>query len=90
MNRFNRRKFLKLLGLSGAAVSVAGFLSSCSKGTSARVVIVGGGFGGATCAKYLLRFDSSLQKPWRTIRKFLPVRSVTWSLAICRRGQYQS
>lgn len=61
MNRFNRRRFLKLLGLSGALPSAAGFLSSCSKGTSARVVIVGGGFGGATCAKYLLRFDSSLQ-----------------------------
>ena len=61
MKRFNRRRFLKLLGYSGVLPSAAGFLSSCSKGTSARVVIVGGGFGGATCAKYLLRFDSSLQ-----------------------------
>ena len=61
MNHFNRRKFCKLLGVSAVQLSVASLLSSCSKGTSARVVIVGGGFGGATCAKYLLRFDSSLQ-----------------------------
>jgi sulfide dehydrogenase [flavocytochrome c] flavoprotein subunit len=28
--------------------------------SGARVIVVGGGFGGATCAKYLKRFDSSL------------------------------
>ena len=29
-------------------------------GTKARVVVIGGGFGGATCAKYLRRADPSL------------------------------
>jgi len=61
MKHFSRRKFLKLMAGSGAMVSAAGLLHSCGKGTSSRVVIVGGGFGGATCARYLLRFDNSLE-----------------------------
>ena len=61
MNSFNRRKFIKLLGATGVSLSASNLLSACSKSTSARVVIVGGGFGGATCAKYLHRFDNSLK-----------------------------
>jgi len=60
MNKINRRKFFKLLGAGGTLLSTAGLLSACSQGTTARVVIVGGGFGGATCAKYLHRFDDRL------------------------------
>jgi len=60
MKNYSRRKFIKLLGGTGAALSTAGLLSSCIKTTSARVVIVGGGFGGSTCAKYLRSFDGAL------------------------------
>ena len=49
-----RRDFLKLAG----AASLAGCASSAP--TKARVVIVGGGFGGATAAKYLRMWDSSV------------------------------
>lgn len=38
----------------------SGLLGSCSKKASARIIIVGGGFGGSTCSKYLHRFDSQL------------------------------
>ena len=56
-----RRSFLKLAG----AASVAGalpVLSGCASGvpSKARVVIVGGGFGGATAAKYLRLWDPSI------------------------------
>lgn len=45
---FNRREFLKTLGVSAA-------LYGCAGGVKARghVVVIGGGFGGATAAKYL-------------------------------------
>ncbi|MBI3778594.1 MAG: FAD-dependent oxidoreductase, partial [Gammaproteobacteria bacterium] len=60
MSQITRRDFLKIAG----AASAAGVLGHASlaraaeggKG-SARVVIIGGGFGGATCAKYLRRLD---------------------------------
>lgn len=56
-----RRKFIQLIGGSTALVAASGLLSSCSKAPDkARVVIIGGGFGGSTCAKYLQRFNSNL------------------------------
>ncbi|MFP3873120.1 MAG: FCSD flavin-binding domain-containing protein [Thiohalophilus sp.] len=61
MNRVNRRQFIQLLG--GASVLASSFtLTACSTQPTAsgRVVIIGGGFGGATCAKYLQRFDPDL------------------------------
>ena len=47
-----RREFLKALGATGLAASALG---GCAGGTRAgpRVVVVGGGYGGATAAKYL-------------------------------------
>jgi len=56
MNPFNRRTFLKLSG-AAAALSAAG----CSTGGKARVVVVGGGFGGATAAKYIRMWDPSIE-----------------------------
>jgi sulfide dehydrogenase [flavocytochrome c] flavoprotein subunit len=50
-----RREFLKLAG----AVSLAGCATS-SVPSKARVVIVGGGFGGATAAKYIRLWDPSI------------------------------
>lgn len=56
-----RRSFLKIAG----AASIAGALPSlagCASGApaKARVVIVGGGFGGATAAKYLRMWDPAV------------------------------
>ena len=49
-----RREFLKLAG----ALSVAGCASPAP--SKARVVVVGGGFGGATAAKYIRMWDASI------------------------------
>lgn len=51
MNQFNRRDFLKASS-AGLLVAGAGGLAGCTK-SSGHVVIVGGGFGGATAAKYI-------------------------------------
>jgi len=57
----NRRDFLKLT-VAGAGVATLG---SCAGGlfggSKARVVVVGGGFGGATAAKYLRMWDPSIE-----------------------------
>src|SRR5688572_7322654 len=50
-----RRDFLKLAG----AVSVAG-CATPSVPSKARVVVIGGGFGGATAAKYIRLWDPSI------------------------------
>jgi len=51
MNPFDRRQFLKLC-MSGAAIAAAPFSVSAAT-TAPRVVVIGGGFAGATVAKYL-------------------------------------
>jgi sulfide dehydrogenase [flavocytochrome c] flavoprotein chain len=51
----NRRDFLK----TGAALSLAG-CAAAPGGGKARVVVVGGGYGGATCAKYIRLWDPSI------------------------------
>ena len=54
---FQRRGFLKLAGAT-AALSVAGCATTTPK---ARVVVVGGGFGGATAAKYIRMWDPAIE-----------------------------
>ncbi|MGE5504867.1 MAG: FCSD flavin-binding domain-containing protein [Actinomycetota bacterium] len=56
MTNISRRTFNGILGAAGAASLVG--LGACTAGP--RVVVVGGGFGGATAAKYLKRYDPSL------------------------------
>ena len=62
MFRINRRQFLVR---SGAGVAATLATSSWPLRTLAqgggRVLIIGGGFGGATCAKYLRRADPSIE-----------------------------
>ncbi len=53
-----RRQFLSLAGTASLAVVTPHRVAAKPR---ARVVVVGGGFGGATCAKYLRRADPSLE-----------------------------
>ena len=53
INQFNRRDFIKLAGATGALlVSKSGF-ARASKPPIGRVLVIGGGYAGATVAKYL-------------------------------------
>lgn len=61
MNKLTRRDFIKLsgsLGVFSVFGSALSQLTGCAgkKESEAHVVVIGGGFGGATCAKYLHRF----------------------------------
>ena len=53
MNTFSRRQFLKLFGAASAVTAAGAFPRLAKAAAPARVVVVGGGFGGATVAKYL-------------------------------------
>lgn len=56
-NGTSRRDFLKIAGATGAVSALA--LSGCAmgpSGTGPRVVVVGGGFGGSTAARYVKKF----------------------------------
>ena len=57
MTAFNRREFLRLTG-AAAALAAAGCTTGSGK---ARVVVVGGGFGGATAAKYIRMWDPAIE-----------------------------
>ena len=60
MKNLNRRGFIKLVGISSTS-GVLALPFGTNASAAYRVVIVGGGFGGATCANYLKRFkDQSL------------------------------
>ena len=63
MRNTTRRDFLKTLGAAGGAAAMAGtgaLFSGCGKKAD-EVIVIGGGFGGATCAKTLRRLDPSLK-----------------------------
>ncbi len=62
MTRITRRSFSKMAGALGAtaAMSLAGY-PRMAAAASPRVVVVGGGFGGATLARYLHGFDSNIK-----------------------------
>lgn len=57
MTTFDRREFLRWTG-AAAALSAAGCATTSYK---ARVVVVGGGFGGATAAKYIRMWDPAIE-----------------------------
>lgn len=63
MKIITRRAFLKFAG-AASATGVLGYSTLTRaaeiKKESARVVVIGGGFGGATCARYLRRLDQSI------------------------------
>jgi sulfide dehydrogenase [flavocytochrome c] flavoprotein chain len=54
--RLSRRQFLNASGRFGLATAAAGFpLPLRSQSSTPRVVVIGGGAGGATCARYLAK-----------------------------------
>jgi NADPH-dependent 2,4-dienoyl-CoA reductase/sulfur reductase-like enzyme len=55
---FDRRDFLKL---GGAAAALAAAGCATLGGAKARVVVIGGGYGGATAAKYIRLWDPSIE-----------------------------
>ncbi|HZM36579.1 MAG TPA: NAD(P)/FAD-dependent oxidoreductase [Burkholderiales bacterium] len=57
MHSFNRREFLKLAAAAGA-LSLAGCATPGAG--KARVVVIGGGYGGATAARYIRTFDPGI------------------------------
>jgi sulfite dehydrogenase len=52
----NRREFVKLVGAGAATVAISG-CASIGGTAKPRVVVIGGGYGGATAAKYLKLWD---------------------------------
>jgi len=60
MSRITRRNFV--YGALGAATSGLGWPTlGQAKATGGRVVVIGGGFGGASCAKYLRRLSTDIE-----------------------------
>lgn len=62
MNNFNRRDFIKLMGISTAAVATPSLLKAASinGGGASRVVVVGSGFAGSTVAKHLRLWSNNI------------------------------
>ena len=58
MNTSSRRNFLKSLGGATALASFPTILNAATKGS--RVIVIGGGFAGATAAKYLKHWSPDL------------------------------
>jgi sulfide dehydrogenase [flavocytochrome c] flavoprotein subunit len=67
MRRMTRRQFLRVSGTSVGALSVAGLAGCASTGgeidptAGRRVIVVGGGWGGATAAKYVRLADPGIE-----------------------------
>ncbi len=60
MSKQNRRSFLKTVGLGTAAATAATYAPFAIGGSGKRVVVVGGGMGGAVAAKYIRMMDKSI------------------------------
>lgn len=61
MSKITRRTFTRLSAAAGIATTVGALgFPLIAKAAKGRVVVIGGGFGGATCAKYLRRANSEL------------------------------
>ncbi len=60
MNSFNRRSFIKAAIAAAPASAFLTLPKAAHAGKKASIVVVGGGFGGATAAKYLKLMDSNL------------------------------
>ena len=61
MKNLTRRQFLKTSGLSIAMMAGASTFPSLAAESKRRVVVIGGGWGGATAAKYIRLSDPSIE-----------------------------
>lgn len=61
MSYLNRRDFAKLLGAAATVSALGACAATPSAAAKARVVVIGGGFGGATAAKYIRRADPGIE-----------------------------
>jgi sulfide dehydrogenase [flavocytochrome c] flavoprotein subunit len=61
MNHVTRRNFLKLTGAAAAAGTFTSLSAPALAGATKKVVVVGGGVGGATVARYLRMTDKSIE-----------------------------
>ena len=59
MKKISRRNFGKIVSSVGVASAFG--MPSLVLGASRKVVVIGGGFGGATAAKYLRKLNSNLE-----------------------------
>lgn len=57
MSKITRRDFLKLAGVGAASIGALGVSRTASAQSGAHIVVVGGGFGGAACARYVKKFN---------------------------------
>jgi NADPH-dependent 2,4-dienoyl-CoA reductase/sulfur reductase-like enzyme len=53
-----RREFIQLVGASAAATTLVGCASTNIDAKGAKVLVIGGGYGGATAAKYVRKFSN--------------------------------
>ena len=61
MSKVTRRTFNRMLGAAGATAAAGLSAPAIAAATKGKVVVIGGGFGGATAAKYLNRFDPAIE-----------------------------
>ena len=63
MNKFNlsRREWISKIGQVTAATAAISAFPAIANSAAGRVVIVGGGFGGATAARYVKRFNPDIK-----------------------------
>ena len=86
-NSITRRNFIKLSATTAASASLLTNLTACAsnpryESKNKNVVIIGGGFGGATCAKYLKKYDPSIQVTLIEIKKhYTTCPGSNWYLA---------
>ena len=62
MSKFSRRSFVSVISATTAALS----MPSIAFGARARVVVIGGGAGGATAAKYIAKSVGAERSPYLT------------------------
>jgi len=58
MTKFTRRNFIKVTGIAGASGLIG--IPTIARASKGKVVIVGGGIGGATAARYLRKADPAI------------------------------
>src|SRR3989304_2751662 len=61
MKNITRREFLKASGIGITILGTGGLSSFAAETKGRRVVVIGGGWGGATAAKYVRLADSSIE-----------------------------